>query len=859
MAGARFLAAVTLGFAGVAAAGGCTTLQPQPSTYFDQTIDPILQSSCVRTNTGVGCHVADVKGNAFGNLDVSTYDGVNRRRDLLLDYGPYLQPSLLVKNVTPYAIQVQLWNGKTIPITTDIKHTGGPILDPTASAYQILRRWIENGATQDNTGVAPVNLPRTPCNDLIPSTSVYPLAAGFNGNTDPTTKDWKDGTFQQQAEPVLSQSCAAGDCHGTLANALYLTCGRSPEEVRWNYFAASAYLAPTPEQSELLRRPLATSQGGSYHEGGPIYSSVNDTNYTAVKNWAADHGPPAAQTLDPAFEFFAEMVQPVLVKKGCMMAQCHSAGDVPRVPAARRLGRQLLVQHDPQELPLHGAADVVRERRRRRSSRLVRKNLYRPEGVDRARAASRTAAVRSSRTSATSLPSGALCDAAGYDVRRGAPRRHPGLLRRPRVAQARARRAQPAARLGHRVREPARSPPATPDRPQDFDVFAGGASLHVAPATFTGARACTLGADQAVDLTACGLGSGPDVRRPAVSWDATKIAFAARASGERSAGDLHDGRRRHGLREAARHRRPPRTGNGRLEHDFDPAFSPPGPDGLERLVFASTRGNLDSCAFDYSGPRARRRSVEAQREHLRVLEPDPRDGNVRQMTWQLNMERLPSFMQDGRLVFTAEKREPGFYQLALRRQNLDGSDYHPLYAQRATIGYTQATYVTELSHKDFAAIFSDSTAQHGAGSLIVFNRSIGIDFTSTNKADYLVDPTVINPAAPPPSRPTSSCTRSPSWRATARTPAPRRCRTDMLVSSARAIPRPSAATTTCTSSIPSRAPRRSCWAAPARPRSRRWPSSRASTRASSCAPATSRTATRRSTAARPTPTSRSST
>ena len=95
-------------------------------------------------------------------------------------------------------------------------------------------------------------------------------------------------------------------------------------------------------------------------------------------------------------------------------------------------------------------------------------------------------------------------------------------------------------------------------------------------------------------------------------------------------------------------------------------------------------------------------------------------------------------MQDGRLVFTVEKREPNFYELALRRQNLDGGDYHPLYSQRGSIGYTQATYVTELSHKDFAVIFSNQNAVHGAGSLGVFNRSIGIDFTSTNPSDYPV-------------------------------------------------------------------------------------------------------------------------
>ena len=101
-----------------------------------------------------------------------------------------------------------------------------------------------------------------------------------------------------------------------------------------------------------------------------------------------------------------------------------------------------------------------------------------------------------------------------------------------------------------------------------------------------------------------------------------------------------------------------------------------------------------------------------------MLEPDPNNAGanrVRQLTWQLDMERLPNFMQDGRLVYTVEKREPNFYELALRRQNLDGGDYHPLYSQRGSIGYQQATYVTELSHKDFAAIFSDQNAVHGAG------------------------------------------------------------------------------------------------------------------------------------------------
>lgn len=84
---------------GVAVSQACTTLEPTPATFFAQTIAPVLQNSCVHTNTGAGCHESDEKGNAFGNLDTSSYAGINARRDLLLDYGPYLQPSLLVKNV----------------------------------------------------------------------------------------------------------------------------------------------------------------------------------------------------------------------------------------------------------------------------------------------------------------------------------------------------------------------------------------------------------------------------------------------------------------------------------------------------------------------------------------------------------------------------------------------------------------------------------------------------------------------------------------------------------------------------------------------------------------------------------------
>jgi hypothetical protein len=733
--------------------GACTTIEPQPTSFFEQTVAPVLQTSCVRTNTGVGCHVSDTKGNAFGNLDLSNYAGVNLRHDLLLDYGPYLQPSLLVKNVPPYQLTVQLWDGSKTLVTTDIKHTGGQVLDPTASAYLLLRQWIENGATVGNTGVPPVNLPRTPCSHVVPQ------AAGFDPTTDPTSADF--AMFTSSAHPVL-QTCAAGNCHGTSVNALYLACGSSPEELRWNYFAAVNYLAATAEEAEIVRRPLATSQGGSYHEGGPLFSSVDDPGYKALLAWGMAHGPPQPQNLDPAFVFYSQMVQPLLAKKGCMMAQCHSAGMFHDF-RLRGGSAGSFALTTTQKNYAFTIGQMSFESDDVNASRLVRKNLYRPElcgGPNGEGLTHRGGPLLEDFSS--QLPAGtvcapatygALCDKAAYTFDPAHVDQIPAycVIREWHRRERMERNLTPLSAIVY-VSKPV---PAAPDRPQDFDVFAGGASLHIVPATIAAGVVGGLGADAAVNLSTCGLGAGPDVRRPAVSWDAKTIAFAARSTATDPLAIYTMNADGTGCVKQADIANHPASANSTLEHDFDPAFSPPGPDGTERIVFASTRGNLDyldSSAFNYKGPQRTPEDPTKPNANLYVLEPEPSTSSgalrVRQLTWQLNMERLPSFMQDGRFIFTTEKREPGFYELALRRQNLDGGDYHPLYSQRSSIGYTQATYGVELAHKDFATIFSNQGALHGAGSVAVFNRSIGPDFTSTNSKDYLVDPTVIDPGSP---------------------------------------------------------------------------------------------------------------
>ncbi|WP_394835193.1 hypothetical protein LVJ94_52710 [Pendulispora rubella] len=712
---------------------GCSKEDPAESSYFDRTISPILTTSCVRTNTGAGCHVATPKGNAFGNLDTSSFDGVNRRRDLLADYGPYGQASFLVKNIPDFQVEVRSFDGQRTAVTTDIKHAGGPILDPAAGAYQTLRRWIQNGATRNNTGPAPASSVRLPCSTFVPAAPNFDLAA------DPARADF--ATFRDRVNPAVRRNCAAGNCHGTTANDLYLTCGDSPEQVRWNYFAASQYLAQTPEQSELARRPLAPSQGGSFHEGGVVFQSASDTDYAALLDWARQHGPPDFGTIDPNFAFFAHRVQPVLVKKGCMMLSCHSAAQFHdyRLRGGSGGSFSFVATRRNYDFSL---AQLALESEDVQASRLVRKNLYRREIIPGSPGiAHRGGPLFEDFQSAPA--SSQACDDGKYQYDTDPVDKVPAYCmvrewhRRERAARA------PAPLEG--IVYVQRTPGTGPDRAQDFDVYAPGVEIHLAKASLSAAGELSVSGDTALGA-GCGLTRATaDIRRPAVSWDGKRVAFAARSSAGEPLQIYEMNADGGGCQKHAAINGGPASQNGLLIHNFDPAYSPPDGAGRVHLVFASTRGNLNGGAYDYSGPQRTPANPAKPNANLYDFAPD---GQIRQLTYHLNLERYPSFMQDGRIIFTAEKRAADFYQLALRRINLDGGDYHPLFAQRGSIGYREATQVVELADKNFAAIFSDPAATHGGGALGVFNRSLGVDFTSPNAADYPIDASVIDPAAP---------------------------------------------------------------------------------------------------------------
>src|SRR5690606_5560663 len=139
---------------------------------------------------------ADAKGNALGNLDVATCAGVDRRRALLVDYGPSGQPGFLLKHTDPRPSTLQASDGPRVTLTTDVKHAGGSILDPSGSAYQILRRWIASGATENNTGQVPRDLERQPCNAFVPS------RADLDLTQDPDRPDF--AVFRDKVNPLLA-------------------------------------------------------------------------------------------------------------------------------------------------------------------------------------------------------------------------------------------------------------------------------------------------------------------------------------------------------------------------------------------------------------------------------------------------------------------------------------------------------------------------------------------------------------------------------------------------------------------------------------------------------------------------------
>ena len=708
---------------------GCEEPVPTGGSYYQERIEPILQIGCMFTTSG--CHV-ESDGEAAGNLDLTSYDSLMRRRDTLPAYGPYSVGLFLLKGAGPESVTVDTLDPpdpahpdqRFVEIQTDIRHAGGFGLEIGSPGFATLREWINDGFQRFGT---PVSTDRENSGDCNPAVGD---AAGFDPAAVPEDSE-AFTRFVEEVQPVLRESCAGSQCHGAALADLHLSCGDDDAQLRWNYFIASAHLNESPQESELLQKPLAVSRGGTFHGGGDTFDSVSHNGYEAMLGWANERLAGSAggfgEELTDGYRFFVNRVQPTLVRKGCMALNCHSpislkfnlrggsSGSFSQFARTTnyRLAKKLLAFESANP----------------NNSRLVAKNLFPPETVSGGQgiahrggslledftSASGSAPARVEQCEAWDADSDDLNEIPAYCV---LARWHE-IERQTLVEQGLVDSDDALVRGVVYVVRPMGTGGAT-----DFDVYRPGADLRLADAHVELAtEELTLGESSSL-LDGCGLTPATtDIRGTTVSWDGEWVAFGARGNASaplrihRVRVDGTDCEQVPNLAAAEPMR------NGILTHDFDPAFAPD-----DRLVFASTRGNILIGGYGYEGPTLTPARLEPN-ANLYVFDETETDqsSRVRQLTFLLNQEVQPAFMADGRVIFTAEKREPGLHQLALKRQILDGGDFHPLYAQRPSLGFSSATEVAMLPNLNFVFVASELGMEGGAGTIAFFNRSIGPD------------------------------------------------------------------------------------------------------------------------------------
>ncbi len=280
-----------------------------------------MLQACSTSPTKSGCHVAaDDHGNALGNLNVTSYDSLSKRQDLFLRYGPYGLPALLLKVAKEYPVSITTWqSAEPIVVSTDIAHGGGQLLDLTSPSFTLLYAWITNGHAVNNA-------PRSRAHrraDPVLQRSRHRSRVRIH------RRPQRGGFFDLQKHRKRRDRAAlrGGELPRLARQFAVLTCGSTPEATRWNYFALGDYVSVDTGTSEILRRALSPAAGGVYHEGGTVFSTTDDSGYQALVAWATEKGGPTDQVVpgvDDGCSRSPIACKPLLVKRGCMMINCHS-------------------------------------------------------------------------------------------------------------------------------------------------------------------------------------------------------------------------------------------------------------------------------------------------------------------------------------------------------------------------------------------------------------------------------------------------------------------------------------------------------------------------------------------------------
>ncbi|HET9989153.1 MAG TPA: hypothetical protein VFQ65_11545, partial [Kofleriaceae bacterium] len=735
---------------------GCSSCDsPAGRTYYERNIEPILQQKCAGNTSG--CHSTNTDDPyqfAAGNFDVTSFDNVQKRRDVLTRFGAYPQPLLLIKAIAPeipdtmkpsrlqfqYGLDPSDPSGNT-PAFRDIEvlHAGGAIVELNSDAYLTLQTWLENGATAN--GLKPPTPAQTgngTCSTSVPS--------GFSATTAMMNPKYAAGLdkFKSDVMPILKQhGCTSSNCHGAPQSDFYITCGDDDNQLAFNFTQAWSFVNNPVDDSQILRVPLAVASGGRGHTGGDQFAGTDDGDFNTIRNWATMVGLLDFANGDPVKQYFKDNVQPILIARGCQFQACHSpaaTNDFKLRSGTEGFFSAVALEKNYDLLKTDFMAMEFPDSRR---GRAIAKALLTDDprtntvgGIaHRGGPVLETPGLAADPAGTTMAPITPACTTAPASTT-------PFCIVQKWVDLERAAMAAQLSPMNQNDTIPivyVDRPAGQTAGPLEFDTFQGGAELRVVTGKFGADYGRQLTVDNATQASlsagCAGLGANPDIGRPSVKNDGDTVAFAGRASAAA-------GWRIYTVSIATKTCTAVASGATATVSDFDPTWSPDG----QYLVFASTRGK--------NGIVETRVAARPQSDLWRMQMPT---GTPEQITYLSNSEVNPQIMREGRIIMSTEKASDGFYQVSGRRINWDLTDYHPLLAQRAmssypsptdlmnqnpSIGYSQATYIREGSDGSFLLILSDSmngvpVLKGGAGALAIFNRSIGPFEQGRTDAGYL--------------------------------------------------------------------------------------------------------------------------
>ncbi len=707
---AHILLAVSVGAIGISVS--CSNPEAPGSSYYDRNIAPILRSSC--EGAVAPCHRDDGTGSALGNLDVSSFDSIKKRSDVLRRYGGFPESLLLIKAVGSASLSVG-YNGEYYPM--EVNHAGGPILQPGSQAYFTLKQWIDRGATE--TGLRPVNAGGTgqgACSvDIV--------------GVDTTTVSDSDPGFAEFAaiDTYLVETCGAETCHGAIRADFHLTCGTTDDEIKANYLMARAFIAATVDDSPLLVKVLDPAKGGTFHVGGVFFDTRDAGKYSEISTWAETAGTYEGKPRTAAHQFFDDRVMPMLMQRGCGFEACHS----PIVPFKVNLRPGSLGFFSPLSLAVNYKSAhkfLGLESPNPIASRLMAKNVVPSKGGIAHRA-------------------GPLLETPGFpDDPATCPTPYDPASARPLCTLAewrRLERAELPADSKSDLSSGATVPLVYIERPPDavplmqFSNYRPGADLLRADATMGANASLASAAGRTSLIGGCpGVGAGRadvDVRGPEPSYDGRRIVFAMRI-GESDGMNLYEvGVDGSGCRAL--------TTDGGAEvngirvDNFDPFYYLA--DGEEWVVYASTRGGTDGPVRT---PKLFLPASDVWRQKTAGSTPE-------RLTYIRGSELQPFLMNNGMMGMVVEKVSPEFHQFAARRLDWDLSDYHPLLGQRKasyqgrngylpgdvpaeavpiqSFGYSAVSEIRNALNDNFLVVMSETGARGPGGALGIFNRSVG--------------------------------------------------------------------------------------------------------------------------------------